>query len=81
MEFELPIEETGRPVVTSNLPAVKPWGKYVEIASSQAEFVQTTLRYLRKFEPNSPKIHDLHQQLKSEIWKQKSRLFEDMLAI
>ena len=46
---------TGRPIVTSNLPAVKPWGKYVEIASSQAEFVQTTIRYLRNFEPNSPK--------------------------
>ena len=72
---------TGRPVVTSSLPAVQPWGQYVKIVKSQAEFVQSTLQHLHKFEQISLRSGDLQLQLDNETWEQKTRLFEEMIAI
>ncbi|MDB4621396.1 glycosyltransferase [Rubripirellula sp.] len=72
---------TGRPVVTSSLPAVQPWGQYVKIVKSQAEFVQSTLQHLNKFEQISLRSGDLQLQLDNETWEQKTRLFEEMIAI
>ena len=72
---------TGRPVVTSNLPALEPWAEYVHIANSQAEFVETTLHYCRTFERKHRKHDALQPLLTNETWEQKSKSFEDIISI
>jgi len=71
---------TGRPVVTSNLPAVRPWSECVNIANSEVEFVNLTLSYLQGSQGNAIDQQLLQAQLKSEAWEQKASEFRNLLS-
>ena len=71
---------TGRPVVTSNLPAIQPWATHIKIAHSKVEFVETTLQYLHDVQIKSLANDDLQTRLLGETWKQKSQFLEAVLA-
>ena len=71
---------TGRPVVTSNLPAVEPWAEHVQIANSQAEFLEITLEYFEGPETKLRAYNGLQPLLSKETWERKSNSFENMIA-
>lgn len=71
---------TGRPVVTSDLPAVKPWADHVQIVNSRSDFVEATLRYFKTLKTKSLNRNGLQTLLLSETWAEKSKSFEGMMA-
>ena len=71
---------TGRPVVASSLPAVKPWAEHVKVVSSRTEFVEATCRFFGTRQKKSLNRNGLQHLLVNETWAQKSRCLEEMMA-
>ena len=71
---------TGRPVVTSSLPAIRGWGDFAEIVDSEAQFVRSTVEYLRTFDSEPGRSDELINQLHHETWAEKARRFEQIMA-
>ena len=71
---------TGRPVVASSLPAVKPWADHVQVVNSRTDFVEATLRYFKTLKTKSLTRNGLQTLLVNETWAQKSRCLEEMMA-
>lgn len=68
---------TGRPVVTSALPAVLDWSDACDVAAAAEDFVR---RVLERIETGTPADQvQARLRLREESWSQKARRFEEAL--
>ena len=66
--------------MTSSLPAIRGWGEFAEIVDSEAQFVRSTVEYLRTFDSEPGRSDELIKQLHHETWAEKARRFEQIMA-
>ena len=72
---------TGRPVVTSKLPAVEPWQDCLEMVRSEEEFVDRVLRVGDATNrENLERRRLVEQRLSAETWKAKAAVFNALIG-
>jgi glycosyltransferase involved in cell wall biosynthesis len=69
---------TGKPVVASNLPAVREWADCMDVANNAVDFVQSVSRRCREGIPSSQLV--ARQRLSAESWFAKADQFYRHLA-
>lgn len=68
---------TLKPVVTSDLPAVRPWQDCLEMASSRDEFVDLVISLLRSTNQDSEKKDLIKNKMVAETWQGKADQFAE----
>jgi glycosyltransferase involved in cell wall biosynthesis len=68
---------TGKPVVTSDLPAVSPWTDACDVARSAEEFARLVVERLGSGLPESQAA--ARRRLEGESWERKAQVFEAIL--
>ena len=69
---------TGKPVVTSDLPAVRPWADCLDCATTPAEFARLVAERLETGIP-APQKRARECRLRQESWASKASVFEQVV--